>query len=257
MRAARDRHVRMCGLDDGYGALMEFIPESLQALDELEAYGDDTAGTSLLDRLDDVADRALAVAPGVIGLSMAWQENGLTFTLVATDEEVATLDAVQYLASGPCVEALHMGRGITTSAEGLLSETRWREFALAGAAAGVHSTLTFPVVRAGDVVATINLYGHAPDTFTGRHQPLADLFGGWAAAAVANADLSFSTRRAAERAPLDLRDSATVDTATGMLAHRRSLTVAEARHELEDAAQRAGIPVVRLAQVIVDLHHGW
>ncbi len=236
---------------------MEFIPESLQALDELDTYADDTDDTSLFDRLSDVADRARAVAPGVVGLSMASLENGLTFTLVATDEEVATLDAVQYLASGPCVDAIDIGRGITTSAEGLLSETRWREFAVAGAAAGVHSTLTFPVVRADDVVATINMYGHAPDTFTGKHEALAGLFGGWAAGAVANADLSFSTRRAAERAPLDLRDSATVDAATGILAHRRSLTVAAARREIADASQRAGIPVARLAQVIVDLHHGW
>jgi len=177
----------------------------------------------------------------------------LTFTLVATDEEIATLDAVQYVASGPCVDAVDLGHGIATP-DGLLSEQRWQRFARASAASGVQSTLTLPVVDGDVVVSTVNLYGRAEDTFTGKHEALADVFGAWAPGAVANADLSFATRRAAEQAPTQLRDAAVVDTATGMLAAERGLSVEEARAQLNDAAQRAGIPVHRLAQVLVGLH---
>lgn len=231
---------------------MEPIPQTLQAIGELDSYDDDT---HLVEQLMAVADRARVVAPGVVGVSVASRDHEMTFTLVATDEEMATLDAVQYLSSGPCVDAIDLGHGIATSPEGLMSESRWRDFAVAGAASGVHSTLTFPVLHTGLVVATVNLYGHAADTFVDKHQALADVFGGWAPGAVANADLSFSTRVAAERAPAQLKEAAVVDAATGILAARHGLGVAAARQDLERSALRAGIPVVRLAQLIIDVHH--
>jgi hypothetical protein len=119
----------------------------------------------------------------------------------------------------------------------------------------VHSTLTLPVAGpGGDVVATVNLYGSSADTFVGRHQQLADVFGAWAPGAVTNADLSFSTRRAAEQAPDRLEQLALLDTATGIIAAVREIPVTEARWQLEDAARRAGVPVTRLARVIVGLH---
>lgn len=241
----------MADAERGYDEDMEPIPETLEALDELDPYLDDTP---LVDQLRATSDRALAVAPGLVGVSMASRAHDLTFTVVATDEEIAALDAVQYLDSGPCVDAIDLGQGIATSPEGLLSESRWGQFARASAAMGVHSTLTLPVLSEGSVVATVNLYGHAADTFVGRHAALAEVFGAWAPGAVANADLDFSTRTLAEGAPGQLRDTATIDTATGILAAHRDLPVADARGELDDAARRAGVPVVLLARVLVQLH---
>jgi len=238
----------------GYRPTVEAIPETLAALAELEAYVDDTA---LELGLVAAADQGRAVAPGLVGVSVASRHFDITFTLVATDEEIATLDAVQYVSSGPCVDAMDLGHGITTSPGGLLSEVRWGDFARASAAAGVHSTLTLPVVEpGGDVVATVNLYGSGRGTFEGRHQQLADVFGAWAPGAITNADLSFSTRRAAEQAPQRLEQLAVVDAATGIIAAQREITVGEARAQLEDAAFRAGVPLVRLARVVVGLSDG-
>lgn len=232
---------------------MEPIPETLEALGELDPYVDEA---SLQQLLSTTADRAREVAPGLVGVSIASREHGVTFTLVATDDEIAVLDAVQYVDGGPCVDAMDLGHGIATSQEGLLSESRWQDFARASAAAGVHSTLTLPVRREGEVVATVNLYGRSPDTFADKHRPLADVFGAWAPGAVANADLSFATRTAAEDAPDQLRRAAVVDTATGILAAQRGIGLEEAREQLDDAALRAGVPLTRLAQVIIDLQHG-
>ncbi|RYC07120.1 ANTAR domain-containing protein [Nocardioides zhouii] len=231
---------------------MEPIPETLQALDELDAVHDET---SLLDQLRSTADRAREVVPGIVGVSVASREEGITFTLVATDEEIAVLDAVQYVASGPCVDAMDLGHGIATSPEGLLSESRWQDFARASAAAGVHSTLTLPVIEDDRIRATVNLYGQAEDTFVDRHEVLAGIFGAWAPGAVANADMSFATRAAAEQAPQRLKQAALVDTATGILAARRKTSVAQARDHLDGAARRAGIPVELVAAVVVELHH--
>jgi ANTAR domain len=234
----------------GYVRRMELIPETLEALDELDPFQDDTP---LAEQLTDTSHRAQAVAPGLVGVSLASRQHDLTFTIVATDLEIATLDAVQYVDSGPCVDAIDLGAGVASSPEGLLSESRWRTFARASAAAGVHSTLTLPVVSSGVVVATVNLYGHAADTFVGRHAALAEVFGAWAPGAIVNADLGFSTRTRAQQAPARLRDTALIDTATGILAAHRGTTVAEARRELDDAARRAGVPVVALARVLVSL----
>lgn len=229
---------------------MEPIPETLEALDEVQSYLDEG---DLEQQLRSTATHAERLAPGLVGVSLAFRDNGLTFTLIATDEEIATLDAVQYLSSGPCVDAIDLDHGIATP-DGLLSEQRWHDFARASSAAGVQSTLTLPVVDDDVVVSTVNLYGRSEDTFEGKHEVLADVFGAWAPGAMANADLSFATRRAAQQAPLRLREAALVDTATGMLAAERGVPVEEARAQIHDAAQRAGVPVHKLARVLLSLY---
>jgi GAF domain-containing protein len=230
---------------------MEPIPQTLQALGELDAALDDE---SLLTLLTSTADRAQEAVPGLVGVSVASREQGVTFTLVATAHEIAVLDAVQYVATGPCVDAVDLGHGITTSAGGLLDETRWSDFARASAAVGILSTLTLPVVDGDDVVGTVNFYGRNKDTFVDRHEALADIFGAWAPGAVADADLSFATRAIAEQAPEQLRQAGLVDTATGILAAERGISVGDAREHLDSAARRAGIPVGTLAAVVVKLH---
>jgi GAF domain-containing protein len=239
----------------GYFIPVEPIPETLEAIDELVVTEDEQAD-DLAERLRRTADRAQRIVPGLVGVSIASRAHDVTFTLVATDEEVAVLDAVQYLFTGPCVDAMDEGHGISTSPEGLLSEERWHRFARASAAAGVRSTLTFPVVEDGEVVATVNLYGRADDTFAGQHEALAEVFGAWAPGAVTDADLAFTTRATAQEAPDQIRESALIDVATGILAAQRDIAVDEARAQLEDAAHRAGVPVVVLARVLVDLQSG-
>jgi GAF domain-containing protein len=196
---------------------MQFIPETREALDELESVVDDVGLRESLERAAELAKR---VAPDLAGISVASLEHGITVTLVATDEEIAVLDGVQYLNSGPCVEGLDEGRGMATTSEDLLSEPRWRALGLASAAVGVRSTLTLPIVTADEVTGTVNLYGRSEDAFDYRHNVLAAIFRAWAPGAVTNADLSFSTRRLAEQVPIKLRDEALLDTATGIVALR-------------------------------------
>lgn len=193
---------------------MEFIPESLEALAELGVFADDAMSAEF----QRTADRVKAVAAQVVGLSITTHDSGLTFTLVATGDEVAALDGIQYLDTGPCVEALEHEHGIATTSGGLLDEKQWHMFAVASAAAGVRSTLTFPVRLDGITVGTVNIYGRTDDAFVGRHQALAVAVGAWAAGAVVNADLSFSTRERAKDAPDRIRADTLVAQATGILA---------------------------------------
>ena len=231
---------------------MDLIPESLEAIDELDPSLDDG---DLRDQLVSLAARAQAVAPDLVGISVASHTFGLTFTLVATDDEIAALDAMQYLDTGPCEEAFSHEQGIATTEGGLLSEERWHDLAVVSAAAGVHSTLTFPLMNSGRITGTINLYGRSESTFVGKHQTLADVLGAWAPGAVANADLEFSTREQARLAAGLVREDSSVDVATGILAARRGISMDESRERLGEAATRAGLPVAEVARVVIELHH--
>ena len=88
---------------------MQPIPETIELAHELSRELD--RDFDVLRHLQGVADKVQAVVPDCVGLSIAWLDRDVAFTLVASDEEIALLDAVQYLAGGPCVEAGDAGGG--------------------------------------------------------------------------------------------------------------------------------------------------
>lgn len=209
-------------------------------------------GTDLVAELRHTAERVQALVPDCLGMSIAVMEEGLAFTLVASDDEIAVLDAIQYVVGGPCVAAVEAGHGLALDTEDLLDEDRWQTFGLAAASAAVRSTLTLPIVEGGKVVGTVNLYGGSSRAFTGHHEELAELFGAVASLAVTNADLGFRSREIAQRAPGRLRRSAVIDQATGILAARSGLDVGTARERLLEAAERAGVDVLQVAEAVIE-----
>jgi GAF domain-containing protein len=228
---------------------MEPIPETAEILEELEKYD----GSDLRSELDRKATAVRRLVPELVGLSLAALEDGITFTLVATDADVAVLDAVQYLAGGPCVGAAHAGELVNHDFERPDDEQRWHTFAKATSAKAVCTTLTLPIHRGDKVIGSVNLYGAAPGAFRGLHEEIAAIFKAWAPGAITNADLSFQTRRNAELAPEALRAAVRVETAVGVLMAAESLDVDTARRMLEQAAQRAGVSTEDLADAVVEL----
>lgn len=228
---------------------MEPIPETTEAVDELVPLATED---DLLGRLRRAGDEVRRVAPACRGLSVTLVEHGVTLTLVASDEEVAAMDAVQYLAGGPCVATAQHGQ-VIGSDNAQLDESGWQLFAAATAAHGISSTLSLPLMQHGAVVGSVNLYGATPDAFDNLHEELAVILGAWAGGAVSNADMSFSTRQDAKRAPQVLHDARRVDNASGMLAVRLQTTAADARRRLEEAATGAGLPVVAVAEEVLAL----
>lgn len=234
----------------------EPVPESREAADELDPGLDDDLqdqlGGDWLEALLRLAERAHELVPDLVGVSVARLEEDLTFTVVSTDLDVATMDAVQYVGGGPCVDGAHADAALEYDEGDVLDEERWRLFAEANAAHGIRSTLTLPVRGHGDqVVGTVNLYAGSSHAFRGHHEQLAEVFGGWAARAVTNADLSFRTLQEARRAPQRVRDQVVVETALGILVVELEVDVEAARHRLETAARQAGVSVARLAREIV------
>jgi hypothetical protein len=227
---------------------MEPIPETDEALAELERFGD----VELRGDLQRLTALAQARVPGLVGVSLGLVAEDLVLTYVASGMDVAALDAVQYADDGPCVEAVREGETVRTDAGSLLDEGRWLLFAQAIAAAGIRSTLSIPFRRGGVITGGVNLYGDAGDTFDGRVEELSDLFGAWAPGAVANADLSFATRLEAVRSPERLRGQAYLDQAMGLLVGALDVEPAAAEDRMKRAAAQAGVTVPVLARALVE-----
>ncbi len=228
---------------------MEPTPETAEALAEFGKYGDTDLQT-LFHRMTVDVQR---VVPACVGLSLALVTDDLTFTAVATDETVAQLDAVQYLEGGPCVRAVELGRALPFRARDVLDEDTWRLFGVATAAAGIASTLSLPILVGQEVVAGVNLYGSTADAFDGHHEELATICDASASGAVTNADLAFTTRRAATRAAGQIRDEHAVSIAIGILISAELLSPEDAAARLRHSAERAGISEAQAARFIAEV----
>lgn len=230
---------------------MEPIPETLRADREFGPF--DYENHDLLEHLTELGSRVRLLAPDCVGMSLTLVEQGVTFTVVATDRTTTLLDATQYVDDGPCQTALDTQRAVGQRAGDPLDEERWSLFAAASSAHGVASTLSFPVVLGGTTVAGFNLYGATRDAFAGLGEQLAALLGAWAPGAVTDADLSFGTLQVARRAPELLRDSTRLSVATALLSQARSMPLEEAEDRLRSAAVRAAVPLPQLVDVTIEV----
>ena len=227
----------------------EPLPETREALASMSGW----SRPHLLEDLVRQGELVRAIVPDLVGLSLALVREGLTFTLAATSEQLALLDAVQYAVGGPCVDAAQHDRMVLggDSDAGLLDEHRWAQFARVGAANGVLSTLSMPIHERGRVVGGVNLYASAPASFNGKEERVAAVLDAWAPGAVHNADLTFSTRVAARRAPEVLKDLAVLDQATGVVMAAEVVDQETARRIIADAAHRAGQDELDVARALL------
>lgn len=232
---------------------MEPIPATRAAFERMRRFGDTVFEEDVLE----MGRAARAIIPTCTGLSLGHVAEGLTFTLASSSDEVAALDAVQYLDEGPCVQSASTRAPIDVNAGDLFDEHRWAVYARATAAAGVASSLTLPIEFQGQVVGAINLYASAPNAFNGHHRELAQALGGSAEHASSNGDLTFSTRSVAARAPAVLEDQDTIDIAIGVISTTRSVDILTAEEKLQDAATRAGITEVQAARTIRQIFTDW
>ncbi|MCW2833713.1 MAG: hypothetical protein JWN68_1666 [Nocardioides sp.] len=225
---------------------MEPIPETSEAVDEFGPFE-----TDLLERLQDKSHQVRELVPACVGISLASREHGVSFTVVATDEEIAELDGAQYLDSGPCVESVRAEQVLEYSGDDFMQESSWQVFALSTAAAGIASTLTLPILKEAQVVGSVNLYAASPDAFTGHHEAIAGIFDAWAPGAVANADLGFASRSTAQQAPQILHAETRIQVARGVLVDTQGISVDAAEEQLAQAARRAGVSEAALAERII------
>jgi GAF domain-containing protein len=224
---------------------MEPLPETREVLTRISA----TSESDLTAVMADETARLVSTVPGCVGLSITLREDELTFTWLSSDSRLRNLDAAQFLCGGPCEDAADTGR--PEMVPDLMDEERWRLLALAGAAVGVQSSLSMPLVGPRGPFGSVNFYGQDRDTFTGREREVAAIFGADVQSAVANADLGMASRGRAEGAVDTLEAATRLDIASGILAEQEGITVDEARDRIVNAATRAGSPPLRLAEILI------
>ncbi len=213
---------------------MEPVIPTRRALRQLgRRRGDDLEG-----ELRAMAADVVRLAPSCLGLSLTLACDTLTFTLLADRQPL------------PDRPAAGQPEPVAGSARPL-DEQRWRLLALADAAPGVASSLSLPVLSHESVVAEVVLYGATAETFTGRHDALAQVCGACAEAAVTDADLSFETLSQAAGTPSRLEALAVVDRATGYVAASQHVSTHVARRRLAHAARLTGVAEADLARAIL------
>jgi NarL family two-component system response regulator LiaR len=202
----------------------------------------------LVLQLERRADQVRALVPEFLGLSLASSLGGAPVTLMATAVDIAALDAAQYLSGGPCVEAARTDTVLLCTREQLVDQPHWSRFASSTAAAGVASTLSFPVTQNDRVMGTVNLYASTSGAFEGHQQAISDVVAGWARTTISDAQLA--APKAVEQAPPRLNDDIDIQIATGMIANQERVDLQQARLQLDDAAGRAGLTVAQLAVAV-------
>ena len=156
----------------------------------------------------------------------------------------------QYLDGGPCVAAFEQSKPLDMDIEALLDEDRWQLYAQASAAAGIASSLSLPVMNGRRVVGGVNLYASTKDAFTGLHDAIAEAVGSDARLAVANADLSFETRKQAMDTPTRVLESGDINVALGIISESQGVDMPLARQRLRQAAAQAGITEAQAAKAL-------
>lgn len=219
---------------------MEPVRGTKQALDILVSQGDSQVAVALMR----MGREARRLVPSCIGLSLTFVAEDLTFTLVATGEELTGLCApVPDTAPAAHVEG-------EPHPEDLLDERLWQEYARASAAAGVASSLSLPIVRQGRAIGSVSLYAASPDAFDAGREVLAAALGVSPEGAIANADLEFRSRRAAADAPDQLTDAEDIDIAVGLVATLLHMDVSDAEERLRAAARCAGLSPGQAARLL-------
>jgi GAF domain-containing protein len=203
---------------------------------------------SVLTRFARLAHDAI---PGADGAGMTVFDQGEADISARSARFVEQIDDVQFgLSEGPGITVAAEARTVRSGALG--SEPRWPRFGPLAAALGVHSVLCLPLLSAGRVLGTVNVYAYRPEAFTDHAAELGERFAVSAAAAVVNARVLSSAQRLAAKLTLALSNQATIDQAVGVLIASESLIPAQALARLRADSEADGVPMAAVARRVIE-----
>jgi len=228
---------------DGSGA--EALHASLGALSRF-VLGELT----LEEALQRILDLALTAAPAAASAGLTLMSADSLRTPVASDPTAPELDEAQYRAGrGPCVSALRERRIVRTV--GIAIEGEYPEFAAAAIRAGIHSSLSLPLVVGDQGVGALNLYAEQPEGFPEDEDETLQLFAALAAVVIANVELFWGARTAADQMADAMRSRAVIEQAKGVLLARGATDPEDAFAMLVAASQRENRKLREIASEIV------
>ncbi|MGO8874976.1 MAG: ANTAR domain-containing protein [Acidimicrobiales bacterium] len=207
---------------------------------------DGTLGDTLLR----VAQLACQAAPaGFAGITMLVE--GKPRTGVYTDPTSPELDENQYITgAGPCLDAFRHREVFRI--DSTLEDTRWPDFARAAAAAGIHSTLSVPLMGRDECLGALNLYAHPSHAFGDKSAERVQRFADHASIVLVNAQVYWDARLLSENLTQAMNSRATIDYAIGIVMAAGGHSPEEAFQILARASQRENRKLREIAADIVE-----
>ncbi len=215
-----------------------------------------TGSLGLTELVGNVATFATRAIPGAKGAGVTLlrdrDEEHPIEALAASAPFVAEIDRLQYekLNEGPCITAVRERRCVRTGS--LADEPMWPRFGPQAERCGVHSALSLPLMLGDRVVGAINAYAFDKDAFDDHAVELGELFAAPAAVAVHNAQILHQANDLVGRLRTAIAARPVVDQAVGIIRARAGVSSEVAFARLRDKSQQEKVPVVEVAQRVVD-----
>ena len=204
---------------------------------------------------DALADAAAAAASGSRSCGITYRSLYGAVTVASNGGVAAAVDGFQYDSDdGPCLAA--MRTGVPSRVDDTATEVRWPPYPRLAAAAGVRSSLSYPLVVDDESVGALNVYSPSPGPW-----PIDDD----AAVIVLGHQVGEILRTVRDLAMRMLTDPGATevfrarhdrDIATGILMARHRLSDTEAGALLASESVRRGLPEDTVVHELVhDLRH--
>jgi GAF domain-containing protein len=206
--------------------------------------------TDLATALAKVADLAKRTISGADEVSITLVGAGGAHTAAYTGERAVTVDEWQYQQGhGPCLAAA--AATITVTVPDMAGESRWPDWADRAIDAGVHSSMSIGLPLQQSVSGAVNVYATKPHAFDQDAVILAETFGGYAAMAMANVQVSDRTAAPADHANAAMDRRALIEQAKGIIMAERRCTADEAFAVLATVSEYSGRALGDVAAVLV------
>jgi GAF domain-containing protein len=205
----------------------------------------------LRETLTEIADFAVGAIPGAEGAGLTMLDDDRPQTVVASDDFVHAVDAIQYgLGEGPCLLAVSTRQ--TQTSGSLSGEPQWPRFGPRVGRLGVHSVLSLPLLLADQVVGALNVYAHPKHAFSTEAVRIGELFARPAAVSVHNSKVLDRSQRLAAQFEQALTSRSTIDQALGVLMARTGASPQDAFERLRSMSQTQHLKLHQVAQTLVD-----
>ena len=239
--------------------------ERLDVSDRLDAVADAisslnnvvAAEESLDVVLHQVARNAVAAVADADAVSITVLHDPPVRTVAHTDDDVLALDQQQYLSRrGPCLEAAQHRRPVRVAMR--TDRQRWPEFVTAARAAGVHATLSIPLIIASsapggqdELVGSLNAYSRSTAAFDVVDEKVMGLYTSAANQAIAEARRWQRLRETVGQLEQALVSRADIDQAKGVLRSLYGGTADDAFALLVEQSQRENVKLRDIAHRIL------
>jgi GAF domain-containing protein len=172
------------------------------------------------------------------------------YTVASTDHRTRQLDEKQYAdQGGPCLEALRTALPVIVP--DMRAESRWAPYPHQAAELGAASSMSYPLIIAGQAIGALNLYAFQPMAPDAGLQARVEQLAANAAGALAVAMRLAQHTQEAANLRIALTSRSTIDNAIGILMGQQQCTADEAFDLLRRASQHRNVKLRELAAQIV------